>query len=86
MENKPLTIKPSLSIMCNRRCGFCGINRVDYNHIKNNNIVKHMPIKMAEGISKEIGTWLKDGVRFELGGFGEPLLNKNAISIVGIFK
>lgn len=86
MENKPLTIKPSLSIMCNRRCGFCGINRVDYNYIKSSNITKHMSIEIAEGIAKEVGTWLKDGVRFELGGFGEPLLNKDAIKIVGLIR
>lgn len=85
-ENKPITIKPSLSIICNRRCGFCGIRRVDYEHVKKAKITSFMSLDYAEKMSKEIGSWLSNGVRFELGGFGEPLLNKNAIKIVGLIR
>jgi len=85
-ENKPITIKPSLSIICNRKCGFCGIKRVDFKDIRERKITNFMSLEIAETLSKEIGEWLKDGVRFELGGFGEPLLNANTTDIVGLIR
>lgn len=85
-ENKPITIKPSLSIICNRKCDFCGIKRINFDDIKERNIVKFMTTDLAEQMAIEIGAWLKGGVRFELGGFGEPLLNRYAIDIVGIIR
>lgn len=85
-KKDPIVIKPSISMLCNRRCGFCAMKTMDLSYLEKSNFSGNMSLKLAEQVSMSIGEWLPNGIRFECGGFGEPMINKDIVDIMQIFK
>lgn len=76
-----MSVQFNTTELCNRTCVFCP--RVDANVYPNQN--KHMSIDTIDKISKDLSSTGFVG-RVSLSGFGEPMLTKNFVQLVGTVR
>jgi len=83
VQEPPFCIQIELTLGCNLKCTFCGINGIGYGHSEKG--YKYMSIETATATAKKIGEsgW---NPRLEFARRGEPTLNPHLYQIMGIFN
>ena len=69
---------------CNRLCNFCGLWSIWKNPKERK--FGFMSTDLAEQLSISLNNWIKRGKRIEFAMHGEPLLNRNVLEIISIFR